>query len=315
MFQKFYYNLASVAAVQKLVARVAMIKNKKIIKITDASKLKSEVIYTLRFNASATKNPQVKKAAIYWINDLARVLKLEPDSNFIFYQAKAKGQNQFLTVPAINIRLATFEEDDKALHQAGMNRVGNIIIPSQAYVELEGMLRPFFTRCLAKQQKLGRLLAPHEMIRDLGLELHDEDSFVYWAAKNGIPVFCPAPTDGAFGLQMYFFKQANPKFGVDVSGDLPKLGQMVLDAEKTAGIILGGGVAKHHAIGANILREGFDYAVYVSTGTPYDGSLSGARTSEAVSWGKIKEGAKTVHVDADASLVFPMLAYKMLGRK
>ncbi|MFH1095427.1 MAG: deoxyhypusine synthase [Candidatus Micrarchaeota archaeon] len=212
----------------------------------------------------------------------------------------------------VPFRLATFEEDDRALHKAGLNRVGNIIIPNEAYVELEKMLKPFFLRCLQKQEKLKRLLAPHEMIRDLGLELDDEESFVYWAAKNNIPIFCPAPTDGAFGLQMYFFKQAYPGFGVDASGDLPKLGQIVLDAEKTAGIILGGGVAKHHAIGANILREGFDYAVYVSTGTPYDGSLSGARTSEAVSWGKIKEGAKTVHVDADATLVFPMLAYRML---
>ncbi len=211
-------------------------------------------------------------------------------------------------------RLASFEEDDRALHRSGLNRVGNIIIPNEAYVELEKTLKPFFSKCLQKQLKLGRLLAPHEMIRDLGMELHDENSFVYWAAKNDIPVFCPAPTDGAFGLQMYFFKQAHPGFGVDASGDLPRLGQMILDADKTAGIILGGGVAKHHAIGANILREGFDYAIYVSTGTPYDGSLSGARTSEAVSWGKIKEGAKTVHVDGDASLIFPMLAYRMLKR-
>ena len=75
---------------------------------------------------------------------------------------------------------------------------------------------------------------------------------------------------------------------------------------------MGGGVAKHHAIGANILREGFDYAVYVSTGTPYDGSLSGARVNEAVSWGKVSPKAKIVHVEADACIVFPLLACGML---
>ena len=58
-------------------------------------------------------------------------------------------------------------------------------------------------------------------------------------------------------------------------------------AEKTLGIILGGGIAKHHTIISNILK-GLDYAVYVNSSSPYHGSLSGATTSEAKSWGKIK---------------------------
>jgi deoxyhypusine synthase len=212
----------------------------------------------------------------------------------------------------------SFDADDWQLHAEGRNRVGNIIIPNEAYVRLEKVLQPFFEAELKKQQSLRRLLAPHEIIRDLGVDLESlpegvrTRSFVYWAAKNNIPVFCPAPTDGAFGLQLYFFKQKHPEFGVDVSGDLKPLGQLVLDAEKTGGIILGGGVAKHHAIGANLLREGFDYAVYVSTGTPYDGSLSGARVNEAVSWGKVSEKAQIVHVEGDASVVFPILACGML---
>ncbi len=206
----------------------------------------------------------------------------------------------------------SFDADDWQLREQGRNRVGNIIIPNEAYVKLEKVLQSFFAKEFEKQQKLGRLLAPHEIIRDLGLEIKDENSIVYWAAKNNIPIFCPAPTDGAFGLQLYFFRQKHPAFGIDVAGDLKPLGQLVLDADKTGGIILGGGVAKHHAIGANILREGFDYAVYVSTGTPYDGSLSGARVNEAVSWGKVSPKAKIVHVEADASIVFPLLACGML---
>jgi len=206
----------------------------------------------------------------------------------------------------------SFDADDWQLHEQGRNRVGNIIIPNAAYEKLEGVLQPFFEKELAKQKKIGRLLAPHEIIRDLGLEMKDEKSFVFWAAKNNIPIFCPAPTDGAFGLQLYFFKQKHPEFGIDVSGDLKPLGQLILDADKTGGIILGGGVAKHHAIGCNLLRDGFDYAVYVSTGTPYDGSLSGARVNEAVSWGKVSEKAQIVHVEADASIVFPLLACGML---
>jgi deoxyhypusine synthase len=65
---------------------------------------------------------------------------------------------------------------------------------------------------------------------------------------------------------------------------------------KTGIIILGGGLPKHHICNANMLRNGADYAVYVNTAQEFDGSDSGARPDEAVSWGKIKSSAKTVKV-------------------
>lgn len=39
----------------------------------------------------------------------------------------------------------------------------------------------------------------------------------------------------------------------------------------------------------------------------FDGSDSGANPDEAVSWGKIKVGAKPVKVHSDATLVFPLI--------
>ncbi len=203
--------------------------------------------------------------------------------------------------------LGDFNSNDARLHKVGINRIGNILVPNDRYVWLEKFLQPFFKKELEKQRKMERLLAPNELIRDLGLSLKDKNSFVFQCAKNDIPVFCPAPTDGAFGLQLFFFKQDHPEFGIDVSGDLKPLGDKVILSKKTGGIILGGGFAKHHAIGANILRGGFDYAVYVSTASEYDGSLSGAKTKEAVSWGKIKEKGKTAYVEGDASIIFPLM--------
>ncbi|MEM3362076.1 MAG: deoxyhypusine synthase family protein [Candidatus Anstonellaceae archaeon] len=201
-----------------------------------------------------------------------------------------------------------FLADDNELFLKGKNRVGNIVIPSTAYVKLEKFLQPFFEQQLKKQKELKRALSPHEIILDLGNYTNDESSFVYWCAKNKIPIFCPAPTDGAFGLQLYFFKQKFPEFQIDVSGDLKPLAQIVLDSKKTAGIILGGGVAKHHAIGANILRDGFDYAIYISTSSEYDGSLSGAPAKEAKSWGKIKPKGTVANIYSEASIIFPILA-------
>lgn len=46
----------------------------------------------------------------------------------------------------------------------------------------------------------------------------------------------------------------------------------------------------------SLQRNGADYAVYVNTGQEFDGSDSGARPDEAVSWGKIRTDAKPVKV-------------------
>ena len=43
-------------------------------------------------------------------------------------------------------------------------------------------------------------------------------------------------------------------------------------------------------------RNGADYCVYLNTASEFDGSDSGARPDEAVSWGKIKKDATPVKV-------------------
>ena len=208
--------------------------------------------------------------------------------------------------------LGDFNLDDKDLHRKGINRIGNILVPNDRYELLEDFLMPFFKKMYERQKKDNKLISPSELIFEMGKEIQDENSIIYWANKNNIPIFCPAPTDGAFGLQLYFFKQKNKDFGIDVSGDMKEMADIVLKADKTGGIILGGGFAKHHTIGINILREGLDYAVYVTTATQYDGSLSGARSNEAKSWSKIKEEANSVTVEGDATILFPLIVASVI---
>ncbi|KAF9606584.1 hypothetical protein IFM89_026846 [Coptis chinensis] len=76
---------------------------------------------------------------------------------------------------------------------------------------------------------------------------------------------------------------------------------------KTSMIILGGGLPKHHICNANMMRNGADYAVFIKTAQEFDGSDSGARPDEAVSWGKPRGSAKTVKVHCDATIAFPVL--------
>ena len=54
------------------------------------------------------------------------------------------------------------------------------------------------------------------MITRLGEEINDSDSIYYWAAKNKIPVFCPALTDGSLGDMMFFHSFKNPGLVIDI---------------------------------------------------------------------------------------------------
>ncbi|NWT33481.1 DHYS synthase, partial [Cardinalis cardinalis] len=96
--------------------------------------------------------------------------------------------------------------------------------------------------------------------------------------------------------------------------DLRLINTQAIFAHKTGMIILGGGLVKHHIANANLMRNGADFSVYVNTAQEFDGSDSGARPDEAVSWGKIRVDATPVKVYADASLVFPLLVAETFAR-
>lgn len=199
--------------------------------------------------------------------------------------------------------LGSFSADDVELHKKGINRIGNIFVPTERYIYLEKFMQKIFAEMNAGK----KIVTVREMTRLIGEKL-GEDSFLYWCAKNNIPIFCPGITDGAIGLNLYFYKQEHKDFCIDITGDMKELADITLNADKTSAIILGGGITKHHIIGVNILREGLDYAAYFTTAQEYDGSLSGAQTREAKSWGKISEKGKSVTVYGDATTTFPLIA-------
>ena len=204
--------------------------------------------------------------------------------------------------------VGSFDLNDAELHEKGINRLGNLLVPSQRYVLFEEHIHAVFERLLPSA-------SPSEIAREMGKYLEEkgkgEGSFLYWAYKKGVPVFVPGITDGATGLQAFFFKQKHPEFSIDVTKDMKDLADIVLRAESTGALILGGGISKHHVIGANIVRGGLDYAVYITTAVEWDGSLSGARTREAVSWGKIKDAGSSITVYGDATLLLPLLWFSV----
>jgi deoxyhypusine synthase len=95
---------------------------------------------------------------------------------------------------------------------------------------------------------------------------------------------------------------------------LRNINDIALKAKKSAQIIIGGGVVKHHINNANLMRNGADFSVLINTAQEFDGSDAGARPDEAISWGKIAVGAKSVKVYAEATLVLPIIVAETFVR-
>ena len=204
----------------------------------------------------------------------------------------------------------SFDSDDIELQKQEIHRLGNIFIPQKNYgLNIEQKVQPVLTEIYENKHEYSTF----ELIYEFGKRM-DEDSIMFWSYKNEIPIFVPGITDGAFGSQLWIFKQAHRDFKIDLFGDEDKLAEFVFNAKKTAGLCIGGGISKHHLIWWNQFREGLDYCIYITTATEYDGSLSGARAREAVSWNKIKPDANYVTVRGDATIILPFLVGATLDR-
>jgi deoxyhypusine synthase len=206
----------------------------------------------------------------------------------------------------------SFVMNDSKLHHEGVNRLGNVLVPNDSYgIIIEKKIIDMLEE-LYKEGK--RELSTSELAREIGLRCCNESSILYWAAKNNIPIFIPGITDGSVGYQLWFFSQDHKDFRINILKDEGELSNIVFDAKKSGALIVGGGISKHHTIWWNQFRDGLDYVVYISTADEWDGSLSGARPREAVSWGKISEKAKRVMIEGDATMIMPIMTSSLLTR-
>ena len=198
----------------------------------------------------------------------------------------------------------TFYADDKDLHKKEINRLGNIFIPNESYgIILEKKMKEILDDLWESGIKE---FSTREIIWEFGKRINDENSIIYWCAKNKIPIYVPGITDGAFGNQLVWYSQEHD-IKLDLFKDEKELSDIVFQAKKTGGLIIGGGISKHHVIWWNQFKGGLDYAVYITTAVEYDGSLSGAKLKEAISWGKLKDDAKYVTIEGEATVILPLM--------
>ena len=205
----------------------------------------------------------------------------------------------------------SFVMNDTKLHEQGVNRLGNVLVPNESYGTIIEQKIQSLLQELYDEGK--RELSASQFTREIGLRRCNETSILYWAAKLGVPVYVPGITDGAVGYQTWLFSQDHD-FRLNLLKDSGELNNIIFDAKKTGALIVGGGISKHHTIWWNQFKDGLDFVVYVSTADEWDGSLSGARPREAVSWGKISAKAKRIMVEGDASLILPVMMSALVAR-
>ncbi|KAI2514323.1 Deoxyhypusine synthase [Fragilaria crotonensis] len=210
--------------------------------------------------------------------------------------------------------LGDFRLSGRELRKQGINRIGNLLVPNKNYCDFEDWITPLISKMHDEQDEAWihwsqQMVAwaqgthdetepppqkfvwtPSKVIQRLGLEMDHDDSVLTWAARNSIPVFCPALTDGSIGDMLYFHSYKRAGFVLDIAEDIRKINDLAVP------------IACH--------RHDF----FINTGQEFDGSDSGASPDEAISWGKIRINAKPVKVCADATVVFPLIVSQTFAK-
>jgi deoxyhypusine synthase len=239
------------------------------------------------------------------LRDVFRFLVEHKKVNFI--STTAGGVEEDIMKCLGDFYLGDFSVSGKELYEKGLNRIGNIFVPNERYMQFEDFIQPILQELYEKQLQTKKITTPSELIWKLGEKINNKKSICYWAWKNKIKIFCPAITDGAIGGNIYFFKFKHPEFAIDIAEDNAELNNSTIGLKKSGVIILGSGLAKHSILQANLFRNGADYAVYINNAQEFDGSDAGASPEEAVSWGKIKGENDSVKVFGDATIIFPLI--------
>ncbi|NYT05976.1 MAG: deoxyhypusine synthase [Methanomicrobiales archaeon] len=197
--------------------------------------------------------------------------------------------------------------DDVALHEEEINRIYDVFLPNEAFVRFEAFLQGIFAGFDA-----GSMLSIADLLRSIGENL--TTGILSAAAKQDIPVYCPAIQDSMIGLQYWLFDQSHT-VTVDAFADMHALLDRCFAATRAGALLVGGGVPKNYIFQSMLMTpKGFDYAVQLTGDRPDLGGLSGATLDEAKSWGKITGTARAVTVYGDATITLPLLVAAVLER-
>jgi deoxyhypusine synthase len=207
--------------------------------------------------------------------------------------------------------------DDEELFAHNLDRIYDTYADEREFEKLDEWIGQWATTNLE-----DRPFTTREFIYELGLEVHRVSEgaapgIVTTAARNNVPVYCPAIGDSSIGLGLATSKK---NFLFDIINDVRETGAMVLGKD-TMVLYCGGGTPKNFIqqteVAVKLINrecEGHKWAVQFITDSPQWGGLSGCTFSEAVSWGKIDPRGEQVTVHCDATIALPIVASAVVSR-
>ncbi|MFH1673194.1 MAG: deoxyhypusine synthase [Pseudomonadota bacterium] len=142
-----------------------------------------------------------------------------------------------------------------------------------------------------------------------------EQSVVYEAYKNGVPIIVPAFSDcsAGFGLLHHQWYNKEKHLTIDSVRDFRELTEIKLAVRDTGVLMVGGGVPKNFTqdvvVATDVLGEErpmHKYAVQLTVADERDGGLSGSTLKEACSWGKVDLRHEQM-VYGEATITLPLL--------
>ncbi len=167
-----------------------------------------------------------------------------------------------------------------------------------------------------------RAYSSRELLWHFGKYLEDnggpkvEDSVIYAAYKNNVPIFVPAFSDCSAGFGIIMHQTSHPEEHVsfDSGKDFLELTKIKLESEETGIFMVGGGVPKNFTqdivVAADILTEEapmHKYAIQITVADVRDGALSSSTLKEANSWGKVAQTFEQM-VYSEATIAMPLIA-------
>lgn len=199
---------------------------------------------------------------------------------------------------------------DEELKEKGYGRIGSVVVKMEDFVKFEKSVQKIIDEIPEKEREN---MSIKELLWFIGSRIDDKDSILRCAYEKKVPIFCPGVADSMLGLQLFLYSERK-KLVLNCIKDMKELIDIAFTSEKTGAIILGGGLPKHYIMGANLLRDGLDYAVQITLDREEHGGLSGAKLSEGISWSKVKAKAKFANIVSEVTLIFPLIASYIISK-
>ena len=96
-----------------------------------------------------------------------------------------------------------FELDDVEVERKGYHRLGSVLVPKKGYGPLiEEKMQEWLEEIYARGD---RSITSYQLAWFIGEKIGREDSLLYWANINKIPIIVPGLSDGAVGSQIWLF--------------------------------------------------------------------------------------------------------------